>query len=559
MTQSVLALISLLAPGVLLFYAAYALMVHTGRAMRLSITAQVPAVVGLIISLISIALIYIYGEIVSPLLGWNGLGFSIRLDMLSVLIMTMITILGLVIMRYSENYMDGDPRKNVFMARLAVTIASVELLVLSNNLFQLLTFWIITSICLHYLLVFYRHRPQAVAAARKKFIVARVGDLSLFIAVILLYSSFGTGDFTIIFAEVGASNGLSFSVALATILMVTAALLKSAQFPTHGWLIEVVETPTPVSALLHAGLLNAGPFLMVRFGYLLSESTTSSVMLVVIGGFTALIASIIFMTQPSIKVSLGYSSVAHMGFSLLLSGLGLYAAAILHIVAHSFYKGHAFLSSGSIVDAARTKGIISSKRLGHPILIMFSIVASIVIFVTSSYLLGFNLNDNFSLLFVCAVIIMGLSQFMVQIIDSQNSGILLASIALVSVAVSFSFLGLEHLAGVMLVNQIPDAIIPHMAIKISAVILFVAFATVIVIQLIAPGLKKTALAYRLGIHLRNGLYANVLFDRVIGSLKPEKFKWANLNVKEEVDTMPHRTGEEEVSTLLKRAEVLVNN
>ena len=407
------------------------------------------------------------------------------------------------------------------------------------------------------MLVFYRHRPQAIAAARKKFIVARIGDLSLLAAVAILYTSFNTGDFNKIFTVLEGGSFDEYSVSLAAFFLVSAALFKSAQFPSHGWLIEVVETPTPVSALLHAGLLNAGPFLMVRFSFLMAEATSASVLLIIVGGFTALVASVIYLTQPSIKVSLGYSSVAHMGFSLLLSGIGLYAAAILHIIAHSFYKAHAFLSSGSVIDDVKSQRIKQVKRLGHPVLIILSIITSSIIFLGSAYISGVNLTENLSLLFIALVIIMSLSQFIVQVMDSRNSGFLLLQSIVVSSVVAFSFLGFEHLTRALLANQLPILEQPAFSIQIAMTLLLLSFTAVILLQIASPLLKDSKLAYRWGIHLRNGFYANVVFDRIIGSLKPEKFRWANLAVQEEDDSLDAPQFENDV--LIKRSEILINN
>ena len=166
-------------------------------------------------------------------------------------------------------------------------------------------------------------------------------------AAALLFQQFGTGDLETIFngLQVMPAGALPATVEGAAALIAVAAILKSAQFPTHSWLVEVMETPTPVSALLHAGILNAGPFLAVRLSFVLEQATVAPLLLIAFGAFTALFASKALLTQHSIKVGLGYSSAAHMGFMLMICGLGVYAAAILHLVAHSFYKAHAFLSS----------------------------------------------------------------------------------------------------------------------------------------------------------------------------------------------------------------------
>lgn len=502
---------------------------------RLGSTATMVGLLGIISSVSSLIIVLNVGTLQTPLLGFEGLGFSLRLDTLSTSFLTMISILGFVILKFSDNYIDGDQRKGIFFRRLAITIASVELLVLSGNLLQLIAFWVITSICLHYLLTFYKNRPQAIGAARKKFIVARIGDVSLLIAGLLIYFEVGSGELAVILERFQSMGSLSGPLIGASILLVIAAVLKSAQFPTHGWLIEVVETPTPVSALLHAGLLNAGPFLMVRMGFLMTESTPASIMLIVIGGFTALFASIVYMTQPSVKIALGYSSVAHMGFSLLICGFSVPTAAILHVVAHSFYKAHAFLSSGSVIDAVRARKIAVSKRKGSIVRITLGIGLALGVYTLTCYLWGIYPGEDFGLMVTGAIIVMGISQVTVAGLDIESNLYTLITTMGIAMLVACSFFTLEQGASVFLNGQLPTNFEPNLAIRIASVVVISCYALAVFLQLITPAMKRSSLGYQLGIHLRNGLYVNVIFDRLIGSLKNEKFKWVNLTVQEDQD------------------------
>lgn len=553
MQASMLTLIPLIAPLLLLIYAGV-LAVTTNKSQVSRIQGEVIAVVGVIVSLVSAIAIYQFGTMQSTLIGWQGLGFALRLDALSISMFIMISILGFIILRYSANYLDGESRKAVFFSRLAITIASVELLILSGNLFQILFFWVITSMCLHSLLVFYRSRPQAIAAARKKFVLARLGDLSLLFAVICIYLSMGSGDLNVIFeATQSADFAMDGLLTSATVLLVITAMLKSAQFPTHGWLIEVVETPTPVSALLHAGLLNAGPFLMVRMSFLMIESTSALIMLITIGGLTALFASVVFLTQPSVKVALGYSSVAHMGFSLLICGFGLYAAAILHVVAHSFYKAHSFLSSGSIVDGVRSRKVSLPARKGNLLRIALSISMALGTYLLFCNLWGIRIEQNYNLVAIGLIIVMGLSQLLAATIDTAGKFKTIMLTIGMTLLVSLSFFTLEHGARSILSSQIPELQEPVALISGAITVLLVCYAVVILLQLFSPRTKTSGFAYRLGIHIRNGFYANVIFDRMIGSLKNEKFKWVNLTVEEEEE-------QSEVNrSTMRRPEVLLNN
>jgi len=528
MHYSSLALFPLIAPVLLYGYALWIL-----RNPKKTIKAEPVSVAGVITALISSVLIVQSGTLQSGLLGWEGLGMSIRMDALSVSMLTMIALLGFVILKFSRNYLDGDPRKNVFVSRLAATIASVELLVLSGNLLQIFAFWAITSICLHYLLVFYRNRPQAIAAARKKFIVARIGDLSLLAALALIYGNIGSGELGLIFESVQNTEGLNSSLTSATILLVIAALFKSAQFPSHGWLIEVVETPTPVSALLHAGLLNAGPFLMVRMSHLMIESTPASLLLIGVGGFTALFASVVYLTQPSIKIALGYSSVAHMGFSLLVCGFGVYPAAILHVVAHSFYKAHSFLSTGSVVDGVRARKVKLPARSGSPVNLLLSVASGLSIYALLAYLWGVDWKEELGLTMVGAIMVMGISQLLANALDRKNGITTVFRSMALSFGVALSFFVLESGSRWVLGAEVPGFRETPPAVLWASLLVLTGYALVIGLQLLSPVLKPNSWSYELGIHLRNGLYANVLFDRMIGSLKNDRFKWVNLQVHEE--------------------------
>mgnify|MGYP003339321759 CR=1 FL=1 len=179
-------------------------------------------------------------------------------------------------------------------------------------------------------------------------------------ALVLTYQTFGSLEFGELFplaAKWHAAPGeIPGAATLISLLFVLGAMTKSAQFPMHTWLPDTMETPTPVSALMHAGIINAGGFLVIRLSPLVTLSAASLDMLAAVGAFTALFAAVIAMTQTTIKRSLAWSTVAQMGFMMLQCGLGAFSAALLHIVAHSLYKAHAFLSSGGVLEqAARTK------------------------------------------------------------------------------------------------------------------------------------------------------------------------------------------------------------
>jgi NAD(P)H-quinone oxidoreductase subunit 5 len=290
-----------------------------------------------------------------PLGGFGGLELSVRLDTLTAVMLLLVAFIGEAILRYARRYLDGEPQQPRFVRWYLATLAAVALLVSANNLLLLALAWIATSLALHQLLTFYRDRPQALIAAHKKFIASRVADLCLIGATLLLGAAFGTLEIDQIAARIGTLAALPAGVQAATVLLVGSAALKCAQLPFHGWLIQVMEAPTPVSALLHAGVVNIGGFLMIRLAPLMTASELAQTLLVVCGTVTAAVAALVMTTRVSIKVMLAWSTCAQMGFMLLECGLGAYSLALLHIVGHSLYKAHAFLSAGSTVEQWRAQ------------------------------------------------------------------------------------------------------------------------------------------------------------------------------------------------------------
>ena len=482
----------------------------------------------IIVAVLGGVLVFRHGLIESSLLGFNGMGFSTRMDPVSMIMFSMIAIIAFIVVRFSLNYLDGDAHQGRFLGRLAATIASVQLLVLSGSLGLLLVSWILTSNSLHRLLVFYKDRPVAIVAARKKFIMARLGDISLLGAVILLYFQFETGNLEVIFEKIRYSfstGPVPFGLELAALLLAVAAIFKSAQFPTHGWLVEVMETPTPVSALLHAGLLNAGPFLLIRMAYVMEATTYASITVLVIGGFTALFASLSFLTQTSIKTALGYSSVAHMGFSLMVCGLGVFPAAMLHLVAHSFYKAHSFLSSGSVIDSLRAMKVEKAQRSGNRLMIAVSILMGLGIYTGFAMLWGINIYNDFALIAIGAIIVMGLSTLFASALDSNGNLGLMSRAFILSLVVAAAFFSLESGMHFLLSSSIPEIGILGLSESLIIMSILLAFSAVTFVQMLAPTLASKPIYRQIALHLKNGLYANILFDQLVGALgvyEPEK-------------------------------------
>ncbi len=517
MTNNPLALVALASPAAFALASLSALGQPGPRPRLVERLSMAATVFAIAVAAVSASLVAQHGVLQSPLLGVDKLGFAIRLDPLSAVVFSMIALLAFNIVRFSRTYMDGDSRQGVFLGWLCATIACVQLLVLSGNLGQLVVAWILTSFALHQLLVFYRDRRRGLVAAHKKFVAARVGDICLIGGAALLYMHFGSGSFADLFDALRArpaGMALPSAVQGAALLIAIAALLKSAQFPTHSWVVEVMETPTPVSALLHAGILNAGPFLMVRMSAVLDGATFAPTTLILVGGFTALFASTSLLTQPSIKGGLGYSSASHMGFMLMICGLGVYSAAILHLVAHSFYKAHAFLSSGSVIDNARAANVKLPKRLGNPVRVALSVAAASVIFAGFSHVLHLAAGT----LPVGVILIMGLSQIIAPALDSDGNVAAVGRTLLMGASVALAFFVLEHTFAHVLRSELPHVIRPAQPVLVAIWLVVAAFGAATLFQIFRPAITQGPMQRKLSVHLRNGLYANAGFDRLIGAL-----------------------------------------
>lgn len=515
-----LALVGYLAPLSLTVVALIASL-HLPRSVDLTFQLGRAASIGsFFLSLYLGAVVFTSGPLVSPVLGVGAVGISLRLDALSIVMCWLVTFLGTLLIQFSRNYLDGDPRQRLFFSRLYLTISAVLLLVLSGNLWQLVLAWVGTSLALHGLLVFYPERPRAVRAARKKYIIARIGDLCLIVAAVLIAGAFGATDLGLIRAAAGAAladGAIPGGAALAAVLVVVAASLKSAMFPLHGWLLEVMETPTPVSALLHAGLLNAGIFLVARFGELVFLSTPALILLIAIGGFTAIFASSAMITQSSVKVSLAYSSMAHMGFMLMLCGFGGHTVAIMHLIAHSCYKAHAFLSSGSAIEYAQNTGAQKLTTVPNPLSLLVNLAASLAIFLAVAAALGIDVTKRPGETGMIAIFMIAVAYLLVKGTAGRASAYVIGRTALMAALVTLAFFGLELLAAALLGGALAVFPTPNTPTLVAIVLTVLAFAGVTVLSALLPALARRPAWRALYVHLKHGLYANALFDRLLQS------------------------------------------
>jgi NAD(P)H-quinone oxidoreductase subunit 5 len=510
----VIHMLPLLAPLLLAGASLYAFRAPGLRPRQAIRVAEFAALGSVLVAVLSAVVLVLQGQGPSPAIGYGYFALASRLDLVSLVMLLLVSFIGWVVLRYAGTFLDGEERQGLFTGWMTATLAAVLLLVQSGTLLQLVIGWVATSLLLHQLLLFYPDRIAAQRAARKKFIVSRTGDAALIGAVILLAISFGTGDIATILAAAREGEGLPLTIAAAALLAI-AALLKSAQFPTHGWLTEVMETPTPVSALLHAGVVNAGGFLLIRFADVMLQAPVVLAVLVMVGGFTALFGSLVMLTQSAVKTSLAWSTVAQMGFMILQCGLALFPIALLHIVAHSLYKAHAFLASGSAIETVasiRRPGpvaIPNAKAVGRAFLLALAIYAVIGV------LFGFA-DKPPQALALGAILIFGVAYLIAQGLADAAPRALTWRTSLYAISAATAYFALQRISDKLMLGTLPATPQPGPLEWTLMLLAVVTFGVVAVAQSLFPLWAYHPAAAGLRVHLANGLYVNALFDRLLG-------------------------------------------
>lgn len=508
------AFLPLIAPAALAAAALAAAFAGGQPPRRVARLAEGAALFALAAAIASAALLVVSGPATSDLIGHAGIGLSVRLDAVSVTMLTLVAFVGWIVIRYARTYLCGEAGQTAFVGRIATTLAAVLLLVQAGNLSVLLVSWIAASLSLHRLLLFYPDRPAAVRAARKKFITARMADAALACGAVLLAAAYGTTDIAGILAMARAGETSSLAIA-ATVLFALAALLKSAQFPAHGWLTEMMEAPTPVSALLHAGVVNAGGFLLIRFADVMLLAPITLAALVMIGGFTALFGSLAMLTRPAVKTSLAWSTVAQMGFMILQCGLALFPLALLHIVAHSLYKAHAFLAAGSAVEnvaAIRRPGPVAIPD-GKAVLRAFLLALLIYAVIGLSFGIG---DKSPQALALGAILIFGVAYLLAQGLADAAPRALMLRTSIYAVAASAGYFALQTAAQHLTAGALPAVPAPGPLEWALMGLALLSFGSVAVAQALLPHWAGHPAVAGLRVHIANGFYVNAVFDRLIG-------------------------------------------
>jgi NADH-quinone oxidoreductase subunit L len=275
---------------------------------------------------------------------------AFQLDQLSMTFVLLITGVGTLIHLYSIGYMAHDERRRRFFGYLNLFLAAMLLLVLADNYLLLYFGWEGVGLASYLLIGFWQHKPSAATAAKKAFLVNRVGDVGLSIAIMLMFTTFGTFAFGPVLSSTGeTSEGMLTAIGL---MLLLAACGKSAQVPLQSWLGDAMEGPTPVSALIHAAtMVTAGVYLITRSGAIFNGAPDAQLAVTVVGAVTLLFGAIVGCAKDDIKKALAGSTMSQIGYMVLAAGLGPigYAFAIMHLVTHGFFKAGLFLGAGSVM------------------------------------------------------------------------------------------------------------------------------------------------------------------------------------------------------------------
>ncbi|MFJ8882959.1 NADH-quinone oxidoreductase subunit L [Streptomyces sp. NPDC102402] len=275
---------------------------------------------------------------------------AFQLDQLSMTFVLLITGVGTLIHIYSIGYMEHDERRRRFFGYLNLFLAAMLILVIADNYLLLYVGWEGVGLASYLLIGFWQHKPSAATAAKKAFLVNRVGDMGLSIAIMLMFTTFGTFAFGPVFEATGdTSEGKLTAIGL---MLLLAACGKSAQVPLQSWLGDAMEGPTPVSALIHAAtMVTAGVYLIVRSGAIFNGAPDAQLVVVVVGAVTLIFGAIVGCAKDDIKKALAGSTMSQIGYMILAAGLGPigYVFAIMHLVTHGFFKAGLFLGAGSVM------------------------------------------------------------------------------------------------------------------------------------------------------------------------------------------------------------------
>ena len=509
--------LTLLAPVILLIAAACGVRRQGRRPRFLPWISEISALMALLLSIAGIWQFSQQGPSDFAVLR-GPMMIKFRVDSVSVAMVAIVAFIAWIVMRYSRSYLDGERDEGKFHCLMLTTLAAALIFVQSGSLAVLILSTISVGFGLKRLLLFYPERPEAQRAALKFAYVWHGGDAALVLAGVVLFVAFGTSDITVLAAH--AESGHPFALNLAVALLVISASFKTALFPLHGWLTEVMEAPTPVSALLHAGIINSGGVMLITFANLIQQSPGVMALLVMVGGFTAIFGATVMLTQAAIKTALAWSTVSQMGFMMLQCGLGLWPLALLHIVAHSLYKAHAFLSAGGAIAAVaelRRPGPVAVPSL---VAVLRSFVLAILLYaaiaVVFTSVAGYKGAQSLTL---GAILIFGVAYLVAQGLADTAPKELTRRTVLASVAAAIAYFSFQEIAVQIWGAALPSAPFPGPLEWALIVLALMSFGLIALAQALFPLWAHHPATTGLRVHIANGLYLNALLDKALGGFR----------------------------------------
>ncbi|HSY74918.1 MAG TPA: NADH-quinone oxidoreductase subunit L, partial [Dongiaceae bacterium] len=358
---------------------------------------------------------------------WLSIGnlnvdFGLKLDALSMMMLFVVTGVGGLIHIYSYGYMDEDPGKARFFAKLSLFTFSMLGIVLANNFIEMFIFWELVGVSSYLLIGFWFEKPSAGDAAKKAFIVNRLGDFGFLLGILIVWAAVGSLNFSTVQDAVKWSPAIMETIGtVGGLLIFCGAVGKSAQFPLHVWLPDAMEGPTPVSALIHAAtMVAAGVYMLCRIFFLLDADALH--VIAYIGGFTALLAALIAVQQNDIKRIIAYSTLSQLGYMVMAVGLSGPTSARFHLTTHAFFKALLFLSAGSVIIGMHHEQDIwqmGNLRKKMPVTFWTFLIGALALsgippfagFYSKDSILAQCLEQKNYLLFGVAVFIAGLTAF----------------------------------------------------------------------------------------------------------------------------------------------------
>jgi NADH-quinone oxidoreductase subunit L len=408
---------------------------------RLGTRAWIVAVPAIVVTW-AIAMVLVYQTIIAHAYPDGGVHFRLyewipagnfrvdvnfALDALTAVMLIVVCTVGMLVHVYSVGYMAHDPGRWRFFAYLNFFMFSMLLLVLADNFLLLFVAWELVGLSSYLLIGFWYRRRSAALAAKKAFIVNRVGDLGFSLGIMAIWTTVGTLNFPEVFQKLPelytGGQIQTWQMAGIALLIFCGAVGKSAQFPLHVWLPDAMEGPTPVSALIHAAtMVNAGVYLVARTGTLFSYVPGAMVVVAAIGIFTAILAASIAFTQTDIKRVLAYSTLSQLGYMFAALGVGAYVAAIFHLLAHGFFKGLLFLDSGSVIhgvheeqDMNRMGALARKMPITHATMLVGSLaiagIPPLAGFFSKDEILGESFKNGFLWVWAIGIVVAFMTAF----------------------------------------------------------------------------------------------------------------------------------------------------